>query len=152
MSFKAFCKMRPHEVRTIQQMPLHGCKCEYCQNLGILQEKLIGIGICGIPKNHACSIEVTWCPFQKKPIQISNYCNGKSNEKCAEKMAVLLESDEKCAENSVQPLSDVNLTITCDEKRSQHYDNCDDKSDEKCDQPQIDVEVLIPHDEKRFSA
>ena len=36
ISFKAFCKMRPHEVHTIQQMPLCGCKCEYCQNLGIL--------------------------------------------------------------------------------------------------------------------
>ena len=110
---------------------------------------MIGIGIHGIPKNHACSVEVTWCPFQKKPIQISNYCNGKGNEKCAEKMAVLLESDEKCAENSVQPQSDINLTIPCDEKRSQHYDNCDDKSDEKFDQPQIDVDVLIPRDDKR---
>ena len=103
MSFKAFCKMRPHEVCTIQQMPLHGCKCEYCQNLGILQEKLIGIGISGIPKNHACSIEVTWCPFQKKPIQISNYYNGKGNEKHVEKMSDLLESDEKHAEKMTTP-------------------------------------------------
>ena len=45
-------------------MPLQGCKCEYCQNLGLLCESMIGIGFKGIPKNHSCSIETTWCKFQ----------------------------------------------------------------------------------------
>ena len=48
-------------MKKVRQMPLRGCKCEYCQNLGLLRESMIGIGFKGIPKNHSCSIETTWC-------------------------------------------------------------------------------------------
>ena len=63
MSLASFCSLKPQNFRTIQQIPLRGCKCDYCQSLGIVREKLIGIGFKGIPKNHACSIEATWCSF-----------------------------------------------------------------------------------------
>ena len=58
-----FSAMKPKMIRTVQETPLHGCKCEYCQNLGLLQETLIGLGFKGIPKNHAASVEITWCNF-----------------------------------------------------------------------------------------
>ena len=31
-----FCAMKPKTIRTIQETPLRGCKCEYCQNFGLL--------------------------------------------------------------------------------------------------------------------
>ena len=58
-----FCSMKANSICTIQETPLHGCKCEYCQNFGLLQETLIGLGFKGIPKNHAAVIEITWCRF-----------------------------------------------------------------------------------------
>ena len=61
-----FSAMKPKMIRTVQETPLRGCKCEYCQNLGLLRETLIGLGFKGIPKNHAASIEITWCNFQRK--------------------------------------------------------------------------------------
>ena len=60
-----FCAMKPKTIHTVQETPLRGCKCEYCQNFGLLRETLIGLGFKGIPKNHAASIEVTWCKFRK---------------------------------------------------------------------------------------
>ena len=58
-----FFSMKPKTIRTIQETPLRGCKCEYCQNFGMLLETLIGLGFKGIPKNHTASIKVTWCKF-----------------------------------------------------------------------------------------
>ena len=59
-----FFSMKPKTIRTIQETPLRGCKCKYCQNFGMLRETLIGLGFKGIPKNHVASIEVTWCKFR----------------------------------------------------------------------------------------
>ena len=61
-----FSTMKPKLIHTVQETPLRGCKCEYCQNLGLLRETLIGLGFKGIPKNHAASIEITWCNFRRK--------------------------------------------------------------------------------------
>ena len=63
-----FSAMKPKMICTVQETALRGCKCEYCQNLGLLRETLIGLGFKGIPKNHAALIEITWCNFQKKLI------------------------------------------------------------------------------------
>ena len=60
-----FCSMKPNNIRTVHETPLRGCKCEYCQNFGLLRETLIGLGFKGIPKNHAAAIEVTWCKFRQ---------------------------------------------------------------------------------------
>ena len=65
MAESTFCAMKPNSIHTVQETPLHGCKYEYCQNFGLLQEMLIGLGLKGIPKNHAASIETTWCKFQQ---------------------------------------------------------------------------------------
>lgn len=59
-----FKSLRPDYVRTIQQTPLRGCKCEQCTDLGFLRETMIGKGFKGIPKNHSASIEATWCEFR----------------------------------------------------------------------------------------
>ena len=72
ISFKSFCHLKPSNVHTIQQIPLRGCKCDICLNIGIIREKLIGLGVRGIPRNHACLIEVTWCPFRKKRAFVPN--------------------------------------------------------------------------------
>ena len=59
-----FAGLKPLFVRSISETPLRGCKCEYCQNLGLIRETLIALGFKGISKNHACSIEITWCLFR----------------------------------------------------------------------------------------
>ena len=59
-----FKNLKPKNMRTIQETPLRGCKCEDCTNLGNLRFALIRQGIKGIPKNHSASIEETWCPFR----------------------------------------------------------------------------------------
>ena len=115
MSFKAFCNLRPPSVRTIQQTPLRGCKCKYCQNLGIMHDKLIGLGLTGIPKNHACSIEVTWCPFRKSKACVSSFHNKKSDEISNEKLKVILESDENCDENGDEQCDENGAQVKSDE-------------------------------------
>ena len=78
-----------------------------------MHDKLIGLGVTGIPTNHACSIEVTWCPFHKSKKALSSFHNKENGKKSNEKLEVILESDEQCDE---------------------YYDGKGDrhKSDEKC--------------------
>ena len=63
MARSTFAALKPLFVRSIAETPIRGCKCEYCQNFGLLHDTLIGIGLKGIPKNHSCSIEILWCLF-----------------------------------------------------------------------------------------
>ena len=65
MSQSTFASLKPLFIRSIAETPVRGCKCEYCQNFGLLCDTLIASGFKGIPKNHACSIEISWCPFRK---------------------------------------------------------------------------------------
>ena len=65
MGQSSFASLQPLFVRSISETPIQGCKCEYCQNLGLIWDTLIALGFKGIPKNHTCSIEVTWCAFRK---------------------------------------------------------------------------------------
>ena len=92
MSLASFCSLKPAKIRTIQQTPLRGCKCDYCQNLGIVREKMIGIGFKCIPKNHACSIEATWCSFRNQ-----TKCLHSSSE--VDKLPMIEESSQECDEN-----------------------------------------------------
>ena len=64
LGLTSFTSLKPSFVKKVWQMTLRGCKCEYCKNLGLLRESMIGIGFKGIPKNHSCSIETTWCKFR----------------------------------------------------------------------------------------
>ena len=104
MSLASFCSLKPQNFRTIQQTPLRGCKCNYCQNLGIVREKLIGIGIKGIPKNHACSIEATWCSFH---------------------------SVSKCSNTSLKYMS--KLASIPEDHSENSYGNCSENHDVKSD-------------------
>ena len=45
-----FTSLKPSFVKKVWQTPLRGCKCEYCQNLGLLHKSMIGIGFKGIPR------------------------------------------------------------------------------------------------------
>ena len=65
MARSTFAELKPLFIRSIAETPIRGCKCEYCQNIGLIRDTLIGIGFKGIPKNHSCSIEITWCQFRK---------------------------------------------------------------------------------------
>ena len=56
---KTFERLKPKNVRTVQETPLRGARCEYCANFGKTRDALIGLGMKGIPRNHAQSIEVT---------------------------------------------------------------------------------------------
>ena len=63
---KTFEALKPSFVRTVQETPLRGARCEYCANFGKTREALIGLGMKCIPRNHAEAVEATWCAFRKK--------------------------------------------------------------------------------------
>ena len=56
---KTFKALKPKFVRTVQETPLHGVRCEYCVNFAKTREALIVVGMKGIPRNHAEAIEAT---------------------------------------------------------------------------------------------
>ena len=61
---KTFESLKPKHIRTLQETPLQGARCEYCANFVKTRETLIAVGIKGIPRNHASTIEETWCLFR----------------------------------------------------------------------------------------
>ena len=78
---KTFEILKPRNIRTVQETPLRGARCEYFTNFGKSRDALIAYGMKGIPCNHAESIEVTWCPFRKDSQDItSHFQNGSSDE------------------------------------------------------------------------
>ena len=64
LGLTSFKSLKPSLVKKVWQTPLPGCKCKYCQNLGLIRESMIGIWFKDIPKNHSWSIETTWCKFR----------------------------------------------------------------------------------------
>ena len=78
---KTFERLKPRNIQTVQETPLRGAICEYCTNFGKSRDALIACGMKGIPRNHAESIEVTWCPFRKDSQDVtSHFQNGTSDE------------------------------------------------------------------------
>ena len=72
---KTFERLKPKNVRTVQETPLHDAKCEYCANFGKTRDVLIALGMKGIPRNHAEAIEATWCPFRTERYKITSHLN-----------------------------------------------------------------------------
>ena len=72
---KTFAALRPKEVKTVQDTPLHLCLCEYCANFNKTRETLIGMGLKGIPRNHSACIEKTLCKFRTEECNEDNICN-----------------------------------------------------------------------------
>ena len=78
---KTFERLKPRNIRTVEETPLRGARCEYCTNFGKSRDALIACGMKGIPRNHAELIEVTWCPFRKDSQDVtSRFQNGTSDE------------------------------------------------------------------------
>ena len=98
MARSTFSCLKPDNVRTISETPLHGCKCEYCQNLGMLRSTLIGLGFKGIPKGHSSSIEVTWCEFRRK-------CTHERDGECTETCTI--HKDDFPSKNCVMQKCDL---------------------------------------------
>ena len=103
MSLASFSYLKPNNIGTGKQTPMRGCKCEQCLNLGLIPEKMIGIGIKSIPKNHICSIEATWCSFLKgtkcllghtRLSTIREICQVESNENENEKNEITQKKNE----------------------------------------------------------
>ena len=61
---KTFAGLKPKYIKTMQQTPIRGSRCERCSNLGMIRKTLVGLGIQGIPLNHSASIEKMWCAFR----------------------------------------------------------------------------------------
>ena len=97
-----FAALKPLFVRSISETPLRGCKCEYCQNLGLIRDTLITLGFKGIPKNNACSIEVTWCSFHThvENNEKSSNINNESHE-CSMVHEHLITDEELSGKNCV---------------------------------------------------
>ena len=81
---KTFESLKPRYIRTVNETPLHGAQCEYCANFGRTRETLIALGIKGIPRNHAKSIQATWCDFSSLECDVTNLHNTEMPmKKCA---------------------------------------------------------------------
>ena len=81
---KTFEALKPKYIRTVNETPLRGAQCEYCANFGKTREALIGLGIKGIPRNHAKAIETTWCDFRSTDRDVTNLRNAEMPmKKCA---------------------------------------------------------------------
>ena len=88
---KTFEALKPKYVKTVHETPLRGARCEYCANFGKTREALIALGIKGIPRNHARSIEETWCKFRSEEHCVIDLRNAQFPKKdCA------LRKCEKC--------------------------------------------------------
>ena len=72
---KTFERLKPKNVRTVQETPLRDARCEYCANFGKTRDVLIALGMKGIPRNHAEAIEATWCPFRTEHYEITSHLN-----------------------------------------------------------------------------
>ena len=53
---KTFERLKPKNVRTIQETPLRDTRCEYCANFGKTRDVLIALGMKTIPHNHSEAI------------------------------------------------------------------------------------------------
>ena len=47
MGQSTFAGLKPLFVRSISVIPIWGCKCEYCQNIGLIRDTLIALGFKG---------------------------------------------------------------------------------------------------------
>ena len=61
---KTFAALKPRWIKTMQETPMRGSRCDYCTNIGLLRSTIVGLGIKGIPLNHSASIEKMWCAFR----------------------------------------------------------------------------------------
>ena len=73
---KTLESLKPRYIRTVNETPLRGAQCEYCANFGRTREMLIALGIKGIPRNLAKSIEATWCDFSSPEHDVANLHNA----------------------------------------------------------------------------
>ena len=97
-------------------------RCDICLNIGIIREKLIGLGVKGIPRNHACSIEVAWCLFRKKeplPTVNGNFHNTNCDENCDEILYPIPEGDKNGDEY-----------VDSSGQEAGHKNRCDENGDE----------------------
>ena len=92
---KTFEALKPKFVRTVQETPLHGARCEYCANFAKTRKALIAVGMKGIPRNHVEAIEATWCPFKKEHDGITSHTSWKVLHALARKECVRSEC-KKC--------------------------------------------------------
>ena len=92
---KTFEALKPKFVRILQETPLCGARCEHCANFAKTREALIGVGMKGIPRNHAEVIEATWCPFKKERAGITSCTSWKVLHALARRECVRSEC-EKC--------------------------------------------------------
>ena len=67
-----FERLKPKNVRTVQETPLCDARCEYCANFGKTRDVLIVLGMKGIPRNHSEAIEATWCPFRTEHYEVTS--------------------------------------------------------------------------------
>ena len=81
---KTFEALKPKHIRTLQDTPLHGARCEYCANFAKMRKALIALGIKGIPRNHVSAIEETLCSFRSCEHYVTNLRNAELPKKeCA---------------------------------------------------------------------
>ena len=117
LGLTSFTSLKPSFVKKVRQTPLRGCKCEYCQNLGLLHKSIIDIGFKGIPKNHSCSIETTWCKFRSNSEIPHDYdgCNeiheSITSDQLPSKKCVLRKCNACGIDNYRKALKDLNKNI-----------------------------------------
>ena len=103
---KTFGKLKPRCIKTMQETPMRGSRCEDCQNFGKIRQTLIGLGLKGIPRNHSCAIEKSMCKFRTEETDEMDIRNPKMRDeyparKCAERKCDNCGVTKKFKENLI---------------------------------------------------
>ena len=65
MSQSTFASLKPLFIRSIAETPIRGCKCEYCQNFGLLRETLIASGFKAYQRTMPVRLKFPGARFEK---------------------------------------------------------------------------------------
>ena len=79
-------------MKTVQETPMRGCRCEECDNFGRSRQSLIGLGVKGIPLNHSAALEKTWCKFRTEETDEMDIRNPKKRDEFPQRKCV----ERKC--------------------------------------------------------
>ena len=61
VGFSTFAKLRPKNVFKMGQTPDRQCLCEHCENFRLVRNRLIKLGVKGIPSHSSECIKLTLC-------------------------------------------------------------------------------------------
>ena len=86
LSFKAFCKKRPSDIKRSCETPRRMCVCEKCENASLKQRALHGHNFSEVPYSIIEALKKTWCTIPEGKYWAQNDCINRQCKKCGTKL------------------------------------------------------------------